>query len=226
MKSLLSYDELIVFDCETTGLDPISCNIIELGCCKYKNIGNSFELKEKFNKLIKQKSLLPKKIVNLTGITDKMLMEHGEDEGVIVDEFVNNFLYPQNAHRLFIAYNAQFDIRFVNRMLIRRKIFSFYENDFLDALTIYKDNAPYPHRLANAIEFLHLENRVINSHRASDDSEATFEVLKELSIRNDDLGKYINLFGYNPKYPNFDRVLGIRYKAQYYNSKTKLYNSI
>ena len=49
-----------------------------------------------------------------------------------------------------------------------------------------------------------------NSHRAIDDVLALFEVLKAMDDEREDLGSYVNLFGYNPKYG----VSGDVYKRQ------------
>ncbi len=68
------------------------------------------------------------------------------------------------------------------------------------SLTIFKDRRPYPHRLSNAIEAYHLEDRVQNSHRAIYDCLALFEVVKAMQEERDDLESYINVFGYNTRY--------------------------
>lgn len=54
-----------------------------------------------------------------------------------------------------------------------------------------------------------------NSHRAIDDVLALFEVLKAMDEERDDLGSYVNLFGYNPKYGvTGRRIVGVRYEPQ------------
>lgn len=72
--------------------------------------------------------------------------------------------------------------------------------DYLDTLTIYKDRAAYPHKLANAIEHYGLSGKVVNSHRAIDDVKALLEVTKAMGAERRDLRDYVNIFGYNPKY--------------------------
>lgn len=90
--------------------------------------------------------------------------------------------------------------------------------DWLDSLTVYKDRRPYPHKLANAILAYELEDKVQNSHRAIDDALALFEVLKAMDEERDDLGSYVNLFGYNPKYGvSGRRITGVRYEPQGFN---------
>lgn len=63
-----------------------------------------------------------------------------------------------------------------------------------------------------------LEDKVQNSHRAIDDVLALFEVLKAMDEERDDLGSYVNLFGYNPKYGvSGRRITGVRYEPQGFN---------
>ncbi|MFU2433285.1 MAG: 3'-5' exonuclease, partial [Clostridiales bacterium] len=42
-----------------------------------------------------------------------------------------------------------------------------------------------------------------------------FEVLKAMDDEREDLGSYVNLFGYNPKYGvSGRRIVGVRYEPQ------------
>ena len=44
---------------------------------------------------------------------------------------------------------------------------------------------------------------------------ALFEVLKAMDDEREDLGSYVNLFGYNPKYGvSGRRIVGVRYEPQ------------
>ena len=96
--------------------------------------------------------------------------------------------------------------------------------NMLDALTVYKDRHEYPHKLENAIMVYNLSDKVQNSHRAIDDTLATVEVLKCMDLECDDLEKYINLFGYNPKYgPAYKKIKSVTYKSQGYKIYKKLY---
>lgn len=223
MKSLDIYQEFIVFDCETTGLDPFKNHVIELACCKFKNENNNYILIDKIDVLIKIDYPLPSNIINLTGITDDMLLNQGISELDAAKEFYNRFISNSDNKKLFIAYNAPFDINFISQML-KRNGYSFPNNsDYLDVMTVFKDRASYPHRLVNAIENYHLSEKFSNSHRAIDDCLACFEVLLSMGKEYDDIVNYVNLFGFNPKYPVINRVSGVRYCPQYYGSTAKLY---
>lgn len=93
----------------------------------------------------------------------------------------------------------------------------------IDSLTVYKDRAAYPHKLANAIEHYGLADKVQNSHRAIDDVLALYEVTKAMSEERDDLTDYIDLLGYNPKYGITGRKLRqITYMPQSYKLGCRL----
>ena len=107
---------------------------------------------------------------------------------------------------------AQFDACFLRGLLRGQKVGRI---DWLDSLTVYKDRRAYPHKLANAIIAYDLTGKVQNSHRAIDDVLALFEVLKAMDDEREDLGSYVNLFGYNPKYGvSGRRIVGVRYEPQ------------
>ena len=92
----------------------------------------------------------------------------------------------------------------------------------LDAMTVYKDRRPYPHKLANAVEAYQLQTQ--NTHRAIDDATATWELLEAMEGECADLMRYINLFGYNPRFgvPK-PAIRSITYKPQGYDRTCKLY---
>lgn len=223
MKSLVNYEEIIIFDLETTGLDKRANHIIELGYCKFRLHDEQYVLEDEYDKLIRINYNLPKKIIHLTGITDEMLQFNGRDETEIANEFYNMMIQDVHKKKLLVAYNAHFDIGFLKEMFERYNLSIPSNIDFLDVLTVFKDRASYPHKLKDAIIHFDLQSICMNSHRAIDDCKATFEVLKSLRMSFDDLNKYINLFGYNPKYYNFERIPEIIYRAQPYNSNKRLY---
>jgi hypothetical protein len=57
-----------------------------------------------------------------------------------------------------------------------------------------------------------------------DDVIATVAVMQEMEQERDDLARYINLFGYNPKYGVEGKPIGsVTYKPQSYEPKQPLY---
>lgn len=213
-----SFDNIIVLDTETTGFDPVKEEIIELAVFTVSRDGSVKEY-DKFIKLSPGRSI-PEKIVELTGITDDMLLHEGYDKESVCLELAQTLSLPRP---LVVAYNAQFDMNFIFHFLRRFGKADVLRNiKMLDALTVYKDRRPYPHKLCNAIEQYGVD--AVNSHRAIDDTKATFEVLRAMEKECADLHKYINLFGYNPKFGVSGRKIGsVTYLPQGYQSSKKLY---
>lgn len=130
----------------------------------------------------------------------------------------------RNIEALLVAHNIQFDLLFILEMFKRcGMVPKAPKLRALDSLTVYKDRAAYPHKLANAIEHYGLADKVQNSHRAIDDVLALYEVTKAMSEERDDLTDYIDLLGYNPKYGITGRKLRqITYMPQSYKLGCRL----
>jgi len=139
-------------------------------------------------------------------ITDEMV----EKDGISEEEFYKKIKEIITDDAIVVAYNTQFDINFLRTMYKRYEPDYEIENDLLDVMAIYKDRHKYPHKLDNAVEMYNVN--VKNTHRALDDVLATYEVFKKLAIENNNINKYINKFGYNPKYG----VSGKRFKQVTY----------
>jgi DNA polymerase III epsilon subunit-like protein len=221
-ESLSQFPSLIVFDTETSGLDPQKHQIIELSAIllqqeNQSDVGGNGHFIEtdhmdEYVRLPKGTTLDPV-ISRITGITEEMLSEHGHTAEAVADMFVN-MMNKGTGPVLLVAHNAQFDGGFLRYMLKGKHI---PEIRWLDSLTVYKDRAAYPHKLCDAIQHYGLEGKVQNSHRAIDDTIALLEVLNAISAERDDLAEYINFFGYNPKYgmPQ-NPIRGVKYSEQPY----------
>lgn len=215
MRIFDNYDSVIFLDTETTGLNSINDRIIELAAiCIPKKDALADEIH--FDAFIKQSEPLPTSIVELTGITDEIL-QNGISEVEALKEF-GSFI---KSRTLLIAYNAQFDLKFLAHAIYRNKdvllglMTAFNNCDYLDPLTIYRDRHAFPHKLCDAIEMYSLSDMVKNSHRAIDDCLALQKVLGEERKEKDDIEKYINLFGFNPKYGrDKEQFKKVTYKEQ------------
>ena len=147
------------------------------------------------------------------------------EEGVEPETACREFLELLEGERvLLIAYNAHFDLSFLFYFLNRfGQAHRLKGIKMLDALTVYRDRRPYPHRLENAIEAYGLTD-VQNSHRAIDDTAAMLALLEAMAAEEDDLERYINLFGYNPRYGVSGKKIGsVTYRPQPYDCPCKLY---
>lgn len=206
------YKALVVFDTETSGLDFDNDQIIELAALRVERTATGgLRIAGKMDTFIKlpEGETLPENIVSLTGITDEILQAEGVQPAKAASQIAK---LMQDGPTLMIAHNAQFDACFLRGLLRGQKVGRI---DWLDSLTVYKDRRAYPHKLANAIIAYDLTGKVQNSHRAIDDVLALFEVLKAMDDEREDLGSYVNLFGYNPKYGvSGRRIVGVRYEPQ------------
>lgn len=191
----LDYNKVLIFDFETTGLNYRFNNIIEIGAILLEKKDGSFQIKEEFNVFIKQNEPLPAKIVEITNITDEMLINQGIPEQEAFIKF--DSLIDQDT--LLVAYNLAFDIGFLGALYQKyHNINYLINNDILDAMAVYKDRYKYPHRLESALSTFNIINE--RAHRAIDDAKTTFLLLEQLALENNNLYKYINVLGYNPRY--------------------------
>ncbi len=219
------YDRLVLFDTETTGLQYSRDEIIEFAAVVVEPENGQPKVTQEYDELVALApgSFVPPKIEQLTGISTQDLRERGLSKTRVCRDIAELI----QGNTLLLAYNAHFDLSFLFYMLLRDGDPAILKGkDKLDLLTVYKDRHAYPHRLCNAIEVYGLTGKVVNSHRAVDDVLATVAVMEEMEKEKDDLARYVNLFGYNPKYGVEGKPIGsVTYKAQPYDPAAPLYEN-
>ena len=219
------YDRLGLFDTETTGLIYSRDEIIEFAAVVVELVDGTPQITREYDELVALSpgGFVPPKIEQLTGISTQDLREKGLSKTRVCRD-VGEILAGNS---LLLAYNAHFDLSFLFYMLLRDGDPAILKGkDKLDLLTVYRDRHSYPHRLCSAIEQYGLSGKVVNSHRAVDDVIATVAVMEEMEKEKDDLMRYVNLFGYNPKYGVEGKPIGsVTYRAQPYNPVKPLYES-
>ena len=222
-KLFAKYDRLVLFDTETTGLQYSRDEIIEFAAVVVECRDGVATVVQEYDELISLSpgGFVPPKIEQLTGISTADIRERGLPKPRVARDIGEMI----GGNTLLLAYNAHFDLSFLYYFLLRDGDPMILKGkDKLDLLTVYKDRHEYPHKLCNAIEAYGLSGKVCNSHRAVDDVLATVAVMEEMEKERDDLDKYINLFGYNPKYGVEGKPIGsVTYKPQPYNPRFPLY---
>ena len=219
-----AFDTLIVLDTETTGVNAQHDEIIELGAVRLRRDGADFVTDAELSCLIQLPTgwTVPPMIERITGISQAML----DGEGIGRREAAERLhAFMSGEKILCVAYNAQFDLSFLYYFLARFGLAGCLRGPkYLDALTVYRDRRPYPHKLENAIAAYQLGEIAVNSPRAIDDAKATVCLLEAMAAEENDLDRYVNLFGYNPRYGVSGKPIGsITYCAQSYDPHPPLY---
>ena len=218
-----AYDRLMLFDTETTGLNFSRDEIIEFAAVVVERENGELVVTREYDELITLSpgSSVPPEIERLTGISNQDILERG----IPKEQLCRDIAQMIAGNTLLLAYNAHFDLSFLFYLLLRSGDPTILKGkDKLDLLTVYKDRHSYPHKLCNAIEVYDLAGKVVNSHRAVDDVLATVAVMEEMEKEKDDLLRYVNLFGYNPKYGVGGKPIGsVTYKPQRFDPTKPLY---
>ena len=170
----------VVFDFETTGFNAGGADsIIEVGAVKIKN-GNIIE---RYDELINPNRPLPKKIIELTNITDEMLKDK-ENEEVAMKRFIEWF-----GDCPMVAHNAKFDVSFLE-MAYKKYNLGTFTNPVIDTLELSRtlDNNYARHSLSALVKRYEVPWDENAHHRGDYDAEGTalvfHKMLKKLSNRN------------------------------------------
>ena len=217
------YDKLLLFDTETTGLQFHRDEIIEFAGVLVEKVNGIPQVTREYDELITLSPgmTVPPEIEKLTGISNEDIARRG----ISKDQLCRDIAEMVSGNTLLLAYNAHFDLSFLFYLLLRSGDPTILKGkDKLDLLTVYKDRHSYPHKLCNAIEVYNLADKVVNSHRAVDDVLATVAVMEAMEQEKDDILRYVNLFGYNPKYGVSGKPIGsVTYKPQRFDPPQPLY---
>ena len=182
----------VVFDTETTGFNAAGEDqMIEIGAVKIKN----GEIIDRFDELINPHRPLPKKITELTLITDDMLKDKDTEENV-----TKRFI--QWAGDLpMVAHNAKFDISFIE-MAYKKYNLGTCTNTVIDTLELSRtlDNNFQRHGLSALVKRYDVPWDEDAHHRADYDAEGTAlvfaKMIKKLIDRNiekiNDLDKLVD----------------------------------
>ena len=165
--------QIVVFDIETTGLDPATDQIIELGAVKIEN-GN---IVEKFSTFVKPTVKIPFEVSQLTGITQDMVEDAPPIEYVIKDFYDFTRDCTLSGHNVI-----NFDIKFIKR---EGENYGYdFDNPLIDTL-----NEARVARLKTSRFNLGTITKLLGislegAHRAWNDAFATAQVLLKLNEMN------------------------------------------
>ncbi len=150
--------EYVAFDLETTGLSSQHDRIIEIGAVLMKD---GVEL-DRYQTFVNPHQTLDRKIVELTGITQDMLLD-APDISQALPEFLK-FV----GDRVLVAHNSDFDTGFIRAECQRQGIA--YTLTAVDTLVLAQNLMPHlnRHKLDIVANALSLPD--FNHHRAADDA--------------------------------------------------------
>ena len=161
-------NNFVVFDVETTGLNPENCDIIEIGAVKIKN----GEIVEKFQTLIKPRERISDYITSINGITNEMVEDCEYGEYIIPD------FYKFCEGCVLVGYNVNFDYQFIQKLA--GKVGLNFKNEISDAMEIAKSKLKLSnYKLITVVKSLNLV--LENAHRAYNDALATAKVYLKLN---------------------------------------------
>lgn len=160
-KSKIYPKDYIVFDTETTGLEPEIDKIIEISAIKYINN----EPIDNFSVLVNPKQKLDPFITSLTGITDRNLRNQPTIDEVLPKffDFIEDYV--------LVAHNTPFDIKMVACECYRNNI-TMCNNRLIDTVPLAKrmisSNDVKDYKLTTLKKYFGIK---IQSHRALQDCE-------------------------------------------------------
>ena len=162
----------IAFDTETTGLDPSSGRIVEIGAVKFDRRG----VIARYNVLINPEMPMPEEAGKVNGITDAMLKDKPLIAAVLPDFF--DFI----GTGVLVAHNAPFDINYVNAEL-KRAGKPPLSNKVVDTRIFAKE--VFPGLSSYALQDLAVQFGItaLEAHRAEDDARVCMELFEKILSR-------------------------------------------
>lgn len=164
------------FDVETTGLNPNSDRIIEIGCVKFENL---VPVKE-FKTLVNANKFIPHSVTEINHITNFMQLTAPREKKVyqFLCEFISDVL---DGKSIIVAHNARFDMSFLANTLERLNYSGTL--NYLDTLEISKNLLKGLPNYKQITVASYLNIPITNAHRASDDALVCGKILAKLISR-------------------------------------------
>ncbi|MGG3233142.1 exonuclease domain-containing protein [Priestia flexa] len=156
-----------VIDFETTGFSPSNDKIIQVAAIKYRNL----EKVNEFSKFVDPLVPIPKKITQITGITNE------DVNGSLKIEEVLPLLLKFVENDVLVAHNAPFDMKFLLAKMHEVGI-DYRKFKVIDTLSLARKNIDFTknHKLETMKSFLKLNQ--LPSHEALSDCYVTGELYK------------------------------------------------
>lgn len=171
VSDYLQNNDIVVFDLETTGLNFLDSEIIEIGAIKIKK---GSIISEKFSTYVKPNGKIPKEITELTGITNDDVKNGSSLQDALAD------FYKFTRNTTLVGHNVNFDYGFI--AYYGKKVgYDFSKDPKHDtyALATKYVSGLKNYKLKTVAE--HFGISLKNAHRAYHDAYATAEVYLKLN---------------------------------------------
>lgn len=185
-------NQFVIFDVETTGLNPTYEKITEIGAVKIID----GKIKDKFSCLVNPRKPIPSNITVLTGISDDMVKD-SPDETTVIPNFLE---FCKDS--ILVAHNAPFDIRFITSAASRLNLST--ELQYIDTVPICRSIFPTlrNHKLDTIVN--HLKLGEFNHHRAYDDAEILAQIFLEITKKTN-ISDWISNYSLEKKDNNINK---------------------
>ena len=159
-------DEYVVFDLETTGFNPASCGITEIGAVRIRH----GEVVDTFSTFVNPEQPISRQITDTTGITDDMVKDAPKAAEAL------RLFGAFAGDTVLAAHNAPFDMGFLEKH--GRDSGIVFENRCLDTLWLFRRTLPghVSYSLGRLAADLGIPLR---HHRALDDAICTATIMKK-----------------------------------------------
>lgn len=164
----------IVFDTETTGLDPLSGDrIVEIGAVE---LSNHMPTGRTYHQYVNPLRSISEEVVKVHGLTEEFLSDKPTFE-----EICDDFMAFIGSDAYLVAHNASFDMNFLNYQLKAAGRPTFDESKVIDTLVLARKRFPGSRvNLDDLCRRFGVDNTQRTKHGALLDSELLAEVYLEL----------------------------------------------
>lgn len=164
----------IVFDTETTGLDPKTGDkLVEIGALE---LINHIPTGRTYHQYINPMRDVPEEVVKIHGLSNDFLKNYPK-----FSEIASDFLSFVGDDAIMVAHNATFDMNFVNYELKHGGFDTLEKNKVIDTLEIAKSKFPGARNNLDALcHRFNIDNSKRTKHGALLDAELLSEVYLEL----------------------------------------------
>jgi len=162
--------DFIVFDLETSGLDPLNDEILEIAAIKL----NGKDTKDKFEALLQPTRAIPPDTEKIHGLNEVFLLVNGRPAKAVMKEFMD---FVGDA--IVVGHNIrEFDWLFILNHQ-KKTTGELPQNKMIDTLELSRKMLRLPRYNLGEVAS-HFGHSIENAHRAMSDTEASAKVFIDL----------------------------------------------